>query len=152
MPLPVTIHGLAPARYLVSVTGLGEACHSPERTLDLAQQTSSEPVEIAVVAAGSIRGRLLTGGEPASNFAVTLFPVDSTGTTEKMLLAFPDSQSRFHFRGLRPGQYRIVAHRPPWAHWLRDIRKTIQIDVPAGSPTDIDLPVSTEAEENPGTH
>jgi hypothetical protein len=143
MPLSVTIPGLAPARYLVSVTGLGEACHSPERTLDLVQESSSDTVEIPVVAAGSIRGHLLTGDEPASNFAVTLFPVDPSGTTQAMLLAFPDRQYRFHFRGLRPGPYRIAAQRATRAHWLRDIRKTIQIDVPAGSPTDIDLPVLT---------
>ena len=61
-------------------------------------------------------------------------------------LAFPDEAGRFEFAALRPGRYRIAAQLAAGAakaRWVSDIAHMIEIDVPGGTPTEVELPVST---------
>jgi len=47
--------------------------------------------------------------------------------------------------GLRPGHYRIAAQLAAGAakiRWVDDIAHMIEIDVPGGAPTELELPVS----------
>jgi protocatechuate 3,4-dioxygenase beta subunit len=60
-------------------------------------------------------------------------------------LAFTDEQGHFEFAGLRPGRYRIAAQPaagPAKARWVADFAHMMEIDVPGGVPTELELPVS----------
>src|SRR6202022_3769449 len=59
-----TVSMLAPSRYVVSVTGLGDTCYSTANpVLDLSGAAEAGPVVVTVAAAGSIRGKLDAGGQ-----------------------------------------------------------------------------------------
>jgi hypothetical protein len=59
-------------------------------------------------------------------------------------VAFADEQGRFEFAGLRPGHYRIAAQLAAGAakaRWVNDVAHMIEIDVPGGILTEVELPV-----------
>jgi len=68
--------------------------------------------------------------------------LNSESTDSAAQLAFPDAYGKFNFGGLRPGRYRIAAHPSAEAksRWVADVSRMIEIDVPGGSPTDLELP------------
>jgi hypothetical protein len=136
------VSGLAPARYLVSVAGLGETCHGPEGlVLDLSAPTSPAPFEISVHAAGAIHGRLEAGGRPSTGFAIVLLS-NLADPGRPVQVVFPDAQSRFTFGALPPGRYRIAA-QPAAAkvqsRWFAEGTRLVEIDVPGGAPVEITL-------------
>ena len=64
---------------------------------------------------------------------------------KRQQLAFPDEHARFEFAALRPGRYRIAAQLATGAaktRWVADVAHMIEIDVPGGVPTELELPVS----------
>ncbi|HLK62848.1 MAG TPA: carboxypeptidase-like regulatory domain-containing protein [Bryobacteraceae bacterium] len=138
-----TVERLAPARYQIQLSGLGESCYQPaSATLDLSGAFDGKPVAIAVAPAGSIHGRL-TGTTSPGDFAVALVPGDAAGGAQAVQVAFPDHDGRFAFGGLRPGTYRIAARRAgegSKARWVADRSRSIEIRIAAGAPTELELP------------
>jgi hypothetical protein len=134
---------LAPARYGVHLANLGDRCYQvSEVILDLAQAPGAEPVAIQVAPAGSIRGKL-TGTASPTNYAVALLPSDPGSGEQAVQAAFPDAEARFTFNALRPGRYHLAAQPAsgPKARWISDPARMVEIEVPGGSPTELELPV-----------
>ena len=140
---PQTARDLAPARYSLSAGGLGAGCYQVNRPVVDLSRESAGPVTVQLGQAGSIRGTL-RGTASAKDFAVLLLDAQASDSTAAQL-AFPDEQGRFEFVGLRPGHYRIAAQLAAGAakmRWVDDIAHMIEIDVPGGAPTELELPVS----------
>jgi len=138
-----TISKLAPAKYVVSVTGLGDACYSSANPiLDLSGAADAGPMVVTVAPAGSIQGRLETGGESSAGFAVVLLAEESGDDAPTVQVAIPDAESRFSFGSLRPGRYRI-ATKPMAAtsqsHWLADPGRMVEVEVHAAKATEVKL-------------
>jgi len=135
------IDRMAPGRYLLSVTELGDRCYSAgSRIVDLTKP-DSKPMEVLVAPSGEIRGRL-SGSAAPGDIAVVLWRSESDDQDDVLQIALPDAGSRFGFPGLRPGRYRIAAQ---WAaddkaHWLPDPGRMVEIAVPGGAPTDVEIP------------
>ena len=141
---PQTAHDLAPARYALSAGGLGAGCYQVSRPVVDVSREASGPVVLELGQAGRIRGTLRAGSARAKGFAVMLLYAEAADNTPAQL-AFPDEQGRFEFAGLRPGRYRIAAQLSAGAakaRWVADVAHMIEIDVPGGTPTDLELPVS----------
>jgi len=76
---------------------------------------------------------------------VALLAVDGQQPVE---LAYPDPDARFTFSGLRPGRY-LIAARPAYtakARLIPDLSRMFEIEVPTGSPTEVDLSPTQETE------
>ena len=133
-----TVSGLAPARYVASISGLGETCHAPDTVIDLSTPNSG-PFSIPVHSAGAIHGRLDPGDRRSADFAIVLFS-DLVDPTRPVQVAFPDAQSRFTFSALTPGRYRIAAQTvAASSRWLASGARSVEIDVPGGAPVEITL-------------
>jgi hypothetical protein len=94
-----------------------------------------------VTPAGEIRGRL-TGAAAAVRYAVLLLPSEPD-QDNPLQVAYPDREGRFGFARLRPGPYRIAAQLAAEdlkARWVSDFALMVEIRVPGGSPTDVELP------------
>jgi hypothetical protein len=145
---PQTARDLAPGRYSLSTTGLGAGCYQMSRpVVDLSREVTG-PVAVELGQAGSIHGTLRAGAASAKDFAVVLLDAEAADSTPAKL-AFPDEKGHFEFAGLRPGRYRITAQQAAQpatgaakARWVVDVAHMIEFDVPGGTPTDLDLPVS----------
>jgi hypothetical protein len=138
-----TLKGLAPGLFRVSLRELGNSCYlvnSP--AVDLSGEAAG-PVALEVAPAGSIRGTLRAGSASPKDFAVVLLDSGASADAPSQL-AFPDDQGRFTFGGLHPGRYRIAAQPAAAAksRWVPDVSRMTEIDIQAGSPTDLDLPVA----------
>ncbi|MFN3324383.1 MAG: hypothetical protein ACK5AZ_12875 [Bryobacteraceae bacterium] len=67
---------LAPARYRVSVAGLGDACYvQDDLELDLSAASGTVRFEVPILPVGAIYGRIDTSGRPPSDFPIVLAPV-----------------------------------------------------------------------------
>jgi len=139
---PQVIGNLAPARYHIAVSQLGDACYTLSDTVvDLSGETPPGPIEVSIVPAGSIRGRLNGSAHP-SGFSIVLMAADADDAKQSIQIAFPDADSRFRFENLRPGRYRIAAQpaeETSKSRWNAD--QMFEIEVPGGAPTDIEVPV-----------
>lgn len=137
------IDQLAPARFQIGLSNLGESCYQPAvAILDLSGAFDDKPVAVLVAPAGSIHGKL-TGATAPADFAVALVAADATGGNQPVVVAFPDREGRFTFGGLRPGIYRIGAQpsgEASKARWVRDRARMIEIQIAAGAPTEMELP------------
>ncbi len=137
------VEQLAPARYQMELSGLGESCYqAAAATLDLTGNFDEKPVVVLVAPAGSIHGKL-TGTASPADFAVALVAGDAAGGTPQVQVVFPDGDGRFGFAGLRPGVYRIGAQpsgEGSKARWVADRARMIEIRIAAGGPTEMELP------------
>jgi hypothetical protein len=141
---PQTVRDLAPARYALAATGLGAGCYQVNRPIVDLSRDSGGPVAIGLGQAGAIRGTLRAGAANAKDFAVLLLNAEA-GESSAAQVAFPDEHGRFEFAGLRPGRYRMAAQLAAGGakvRWVADIARTVEIDVPGGAPTEVELPVS----------
>jgi hypothetical protein len=138
-----TVSAVAPARYFVSVTGLGESCYATEDPiLDLSGGADAGLVTVTIAPAGSIRGRLDTGGQTAADFAVVLIPVETNLGEAAVQVAHPDSESRFSFASLPPGRYRLATQlrsETSQARWLSEPERMVEVEVHGGKPADVNL-------------
>ena len=141
---PQKLADLAPARYRVTAGGLGGGCYQVNQPVVDLSGAPSGPVAIELAAGGSIRGTLQAGQAKATDFAVVLLDADASdsGTAR---LALPDEHGHFVFDTLRPGRYRIAAQPAAGASRARwvDLARMIEIEVPGGVPTDLELPATT---------
>jgi hypothetical protein len=138
-----TISTLAPARYIVSVTGLGDTCYSSSNPiLDLSGTADPGPIVLTVAPAGLIRGHLTTGGQFPSSFVVVLVAEETGDDAPRVEVAVPDPESRFTFGGLRPGRYRIATEpmaKTSQSHWLSDQARVVEITVHGAETTEVNL-------------
>jgi hypothetical protein len=140
-----TIRNLAPGRFRLAATGLGSACYQVNQpVVDLSADVTN-PVAIELAAAGSIRGLLKAGSARTTDFAVILLDADNADGAQAQL-TFPDNEGRFGFVALRPGRYRIDVHAvgEARARWIADVSGMVEIDVPGGAATTLELPVEAK--------
>jgi hypothetical protein len=134
---------LAPARYQVVAMNLGESCFQPSiPLLDLTGGVPGAPVAVAVAPAGAIHGKL-AGASDATKYSVALVSAEPEASSQPLQVVFPDAGGRFTFGGLRPGRYRLAvqaAGEASKARWVSDPARMIEFQIPAGAPTDIELP------------
>jgi hypothetical protein len=146
------IEQIAPAKYMVSVTGLGESCYQPApMILDLTGGAPASPVTVVVASAGAIHGKLIGTAKPGE-FAVALVAVDAHAGSQPVQVVFPDGQGRFAFPSLRPGPYRIGAQpagESSKARWVREGARMMEIRIAAGAPTEMELPAPPPVKELP---
>jgi hypothetical protein len=143
-----TIADLAPARYQLSVGKLGDTCYSPSAgVLDLTAASGAEPREILLAPAGSIRGRLTGAGKP-SEFAVVLVSPDPASGAQPLQVAVPGPDGKFTFTALRPGRYLIAAEAAS-RRWVPGLAAMFELDIPGGTPMELDLPAPTTDKQNP---
>jgi hypothetical protein len=137
---PELVQDIAPGRYSITVGGLGETCYADEAVVDLTSPRD-QPVRVTIAGAASVRGRLTAAGQ-ASGYVVVLAPADATGGGQPVQNAYLERGFQFAFTGLRPGRYRIGVQpaSAPRARWVADPERMIEVDLPGGVPTDIDLP------------
>ncbi|MCU1238419.1 MAG: hypothetical protein JWP63_6386 [Candidatus Solibacter sp.] len=135
---PVLVDQLAPGRYQATATKLGGTCYqSGELVVDVGAMggmSGAAPVAVTVAPAGAIRGKLVGGR--AGEFAVVLLSEDGTAQ-----IALPDADSKFTFAALPPGRYRAAVQPAANGRWVADVTQMIELDVPGGAPTDVELPV-----------
>ncbi|MCX6632043.1 MAG: carboxypeptidase-like regulatory domain-containing protein [Candidatus Solibacter sp.] len=144
------IADLAPARYRIGATRLGDGCYlASDAVLDLSAGGKDAPVAVLVAAAGSISGKL-TGAANAPEFAVALVAADAESSAQAVQVVFPDAGGKFTFGGLRPGRYRIVAQaagEASKARWVTDPARMIEIQIVAGAPTELELPAPQRSQQ-----
>lgn len=136
---PAKVESLGPTRYAIAVSTAGDACYATSASvLDLTSGSAPDPFVITLVAGGSIRGKLITGGRPVTEFVVMVVPLDATQTGQPSRVAAPERDARFAVDGLRPGKYRIGAV-PAGAAAASAMSRMFEIDVYGGSTLDVDL-------------
>jgi len=144
------IADLAPARYQVVARNLGESCYQPSiPTIDLSGAGPGAPVPVPIAPAGAIHGKLSGAADP-TQYSVALIAADPEAASRPVQVAFPDSNGRFVFGGLRPGRYRLTAQaagEASKARWVTDPAHMIEFQVPAGSPTDLELPAPKRSQQ-----
>jgi len=136
------IDQLAPTRYQVSLGRLGDGCYQASRPVIDVAAVKETPVVVAADTAGSIRGKLAGDPKPA-DFAVALVPADPDNSALPVEVVFPAGDGRFVFGGLRPGRYRVIvqlAGEASKARWVTDPARMIEVQISAGSPTEMELP------------
>jgi len=132
---PALVDELAPGRYQVIASGLGATCYqSGETVVDVGTMSDSGPVAVTIAPAGSIRGKLV--GSATGDISIVLLAEDGTSQ-----IALPDTQSQFMFTALAPGRYRIAVLPTGGDRWLTDFTQMIELEVPGGAPTDLELPI-----------
>ena len=118
-----TLKNLAPGRVRLVAGGLGAGCYQIDPpVVDLSRGTGGAAV-VELAPAGAIRGTLRAGGAKPTEFAVVLIEVGAAADAQAQL-AFPDTQGKFAFEGLKPGRYRIAAQAAAGAakaRWVADV-------------------------------
>jgi hypothetical protein len=137
---PQKVTRLAPARYAVAVTGLGETCYVPDGTLlDLTKSRDGSPVTIAAVRAGTIQG-VVAGATPGSGISVVLSNLSDR--SQPVQVAILDSESRFTFGSLRPGRYRVspMLSNNPSPRWTDESAPGVNVEITGGEPVTVSIP------------
>ena len=131
---PVTVDGLAPGPYSISVdaSAEGSECYAPtETTLDLTGGAPETPVAISIAPGASIQGTVDSGEADASGFLVRLNPADGSAAET----VAPDAEAKFAFRNLRPGAYQLSIHGMNQSA----LTAPIAIDAQPGAAIQVDL-------------
>lgn len=140
---------LAPGRYAVVS---GDVHLFKPKVFDLT--AGDQVVMVTPESPGAIRGKLHTGGRPASDFAIVLLTCDPTEgqpflpsdrrRAAAMQVAFPDAQFQFSFDRIRPGNYRIAARPAGDAQGTRWVPNffsgMIPITITGGGTLEVSLP------------
>jgi hypothetical protein len=142
----IAIGNLAPARYQLTASELGETCYqTSEVFLDLTRGDPG-PVTILVAGAGSIRGRV--AGVKDGQLSIVLVPSKTSLGAQPIRSATPDSEGHFSFAALAPGKYWIAAHRASESsssRWMTDTERMTAVEVQPGKPAELELPAPQPA-------
>lgn len=128
------VAALAPTRYSITATDLGECFLASSPILDLSAGNASVKLEVSV--GGSIRGKI---DEPDANrYAAVLVPAEFSSAASPDAtprVSTPSASGQFSFAGLRPGRYRLLAVDATDAHrrWMTGSDQGVEIEVRAGS-------------------
>jgi hypothetical protein len=123
------IANLAPTKYRATLSGVGDTCHAPEDvTVDLSTAAPSGPIQIRVVPAGTIRGRLAAA---LGDAPVALH--DLNDGSKPVQVASVGRDSKFAFPSVAPGRYRLTARVPTGA------RISTEVAVSGGAVTEVML-------------
>jgi hypothetical protein len=141
---PLTLRGLAPARYAASVAGLQEGCFfSSETIVDL---TGDVPpvIPLHVSPRSDLRGKIVAS-EPSDGArpVVLLWPNPGGFHDAGVLVLLPDASGHFTADSLQPGLYRLVAVREKdWSdpHWQPDLSAAVEVQLLSGA-TNVEIPV-----------
>jgi 5-hydroxyisourate hydrolase-like protein (transthyretin family) len=137
---PQLVDQLAPGRYQVTATKLGGTCYqSGTMVVDVGALGGGSPVVVTVAPAGSIRGKLV--GAAPGEYAVVLLPEEGA-----VQIALPGAESKFTFTALPPGRYRVAVQRAAEGRWVADVTQMIELEVPGGTPTDVELPAPAKTQ------
>jgi hypothetical protein len=138
------IDPLPPGRYRLGLSLLGDACYGAGgTTVDLTGDAGAKPVEVLVITAGAIHGRLTGAANPAE-VSVMLVAAETASGAAPVQITSPNSGSRFRFVNLRPGRYRIGVERTAeetGTRWTPGHGAMAEIEVPGGGVTEVELPV-----------
>ncbi len=141
---PLTLRGLAPARYAASVTGLQEGCFSSsEIIVDL---TGDVPplIPIQVSPGSDLRGKLVASGPSGGARPVVLLWPNPGGFHDAGLFALlPEASGHFTADSLQPGLYRVLAVREEdWSdpHWQPDFSVAVEVQLLSGT-TNVEIPM-----------
>jgi beta-lactamase regulating signal transducer with metallopeptidase domain len=128
----LVISNLAPGRFRVAATDLGNGCfQTNDAVIDLSAE-QHDPVALELSSAGSIQGTL-RGGSPGS--VVSLKDVRAAGDPQARA-AYPDAAGHFAFEGLLPSRYRISV-RP--ANQKSDPPQGKEVEVTGGAATEVEI-------------
>ncbi len=141
-----SVHNLAPGRYAVALSGLGDQCYlAGPSIVDLRARNEPGPILLEMTAAASISGRLSgLGDSNPTEFVVVLTPRAYSGATPSQI-AVPGADSKFAFTALRPGKYRLTARTAtanPGAGPALGPAGPLEIELRGGAVTEVDLPVA----------
>jgi hypothetical protein len=81
---------------------------------------------------------------------VALVAADAEISAQPLQVVFPDAEGKFTFGGLRPGRYRIVTQpggEAAKARWVTDPGRMMEIQILAGAPTEMELPVPSRSQQ-----
>ena len=132
------IPDLAPARYQVVARNLGESCYQPSVPVVDFSAPPAAVIPVPVAPAGAIHGKL-AGMTSGARISVALISADPDNSAQPLQVVFADAAGRFSFGGLRPGPYRLAVQSGA-ERWVQDPKRMIELQVPAGAPTEIELP------------
>ena len=138
-----TVKNVPPGRVRLVAGGLGAGCYQVNPPVVDLSRDPTGPAAVELASAGLIRGTLRSGTARATDFAVVLLEAGAASDAQAQI-AFPDAQGRFIFEGLKPGRYRMVAQpaaEASKARWIADVTKMVEVEIPGGTPTDVELPV-----------
>lgn len=140
---PASLNAVLPGRYRPVAT-LGEGCYlSSPPFIEVGEAPQAAAFAFELAAAGSLNGRIRAQDAAPDRFLVALLPSpNAPGASGPARVAWPDSEGRYSFGGLRPGYYRL-ALRPldpsGRTRWFPPLSQTLEIEVPAGSTQEANL-------------
>jgi hypothetical protein len=128
---PLSLKALAPAKYRVSVTGLGDTCFVAEgSTLDLTAGRGSDPFVLTALPAGAIHGTLQ--GTSIADVPVVLAGVSDP--EQPVQVSTSGDDGKFVFALLKPGRYRVAAKAG--TRWSTDTEGVV-VDVQGGATANV---------------
>ena len=138
---PASLAHLAPSRYAITAKAIAGNCYAVAPPfLDVVRESTSKPMEVALVPRGSIRGHLAGGARTAGYVAVLIAPDGS------QQIVFPDEKGQFTFADLVPGRYSVIA-AAPGSRWMPpEDRMPPPVEVTPGAPTQVELRIAEVAQ------
>jgi 5-hydroxyisourate hydrolase-like protein (transthyretin family) len=132
------VEDLAPDFYDIEATNLPTSCFlTTNGHVDTRRERSV--LEVELIPAGSIQGRVQRASVDTSGFTVTLTRRGPSGIEPITHFAAADASGRFEFDNLRPGLYLILA-LPSQKRLRPKVSQMAEVEVFPGSPTVVDLP------------
>ena len=138
---PGKLIDLAPARYHVTLTGLGSSCfYAGDPILDFTAG-APESFKLRTQPGASLHGQL-TG--PGQN-QVGVILIQPEGDRAAFEAAMPDTSGSFALEALRPGKYRILTvPAAAWSKgpWTPAASRMTEVELLPGRLTNLELPVA----------
>ncbi len=128
-----TVRDLAPARYIVNVSGLREGCYTAGETVMDLNGNTADVVRIPVSRGPDFRGKILPVGAP--RVLMVFWPGVDDSHDLGMMAIQANEAGEVAADSIPPGQYRLLAVRDEdWsnARWLPDFTGAVEMELRAG--------------------